>query len=153
MEQEPKQRAAIGIRTPGPGDEERIALLSLQLGYPSSPEEIRSRLLPILSDPGHAVYLAEGPGGFVAGWVHVCLHRSVETDFRAEVAGLVVDSEWRGRGIGRLLMEQAEAWARAQGCRAVTLRSNVIRAEAHRFYENLGYRRLKTQHAFLKSLA
>jgi hypothetical protein len=30
------------------------------------------------------------------------------------------------------------------------LRSNVIRKAAHAFHEKLGYKRIKTQHAFLK---
>jgi aminoglycoside 6'-N-acetyltransferase I len=27
-----------------------------------------------------------------------------------------VDPGWRGRGVGRALVQQAEAWARAKGC-------------------------------------
>jgi hypothetical protein len=32
------------------------------------------------------------------------------------------------------------------------LRSNVLRAEAHPFYEQLGFLRTKTQHAYVKPL-
>jgi GNAT superfamily N-acetyltransferase len=140
------------VRKIRPGDEERIAVLSGQLGYPSTPEEIRIRLDPILRDPRHAVYVAEAAGEAVSGWVHVFLYETVESDARAEVSGLVVDETRRRRGVGRILMQQAERWARERGCRMVSLRSNVIREEAHRFYEGLGYQRPKTQHAFRKRI-
>jgi GNAT superfamily N-acetyltransferase len=71
---------------------------------------------------------------------------------QAEIGGLVVGESHRGQGVGQLLMQQAEEWARARGCRAVYLRTNVIRTDAHRFYERLGYTRIKTQHAFRKNL-
>jgi len=71
----------------------------------------------------------------------------------AEVGGLVVDSRARGKGIGRTLMTAAEAWARERGYTRLMLRSNTIRAEAHRFYQNLGYTIVKSQHKFQKLIA
>ena len=55
-------------------------------------------------------------------------------------------------GIGKLLMERAEMWAREHGCKIVSLRSNVIRERAHAFYERLGYKHVKTQKSFRKVL-
>jgi GNAT superfamily N-acetyltransferase len=151
-----KPRAGAGrrteIRAARSGDERRVAELSRQLGYPSRTEQIRRRLKSIRRDPRHAVFVAEDADGRVAGWVHVFVYQVVEADPRAEVGGLVVDEAFRRRGAGRLLMERAERWALELGCGSVSLRSNVVRSEAHRFYENLGYRRVKTQHAFRKSL-
>jgi len=68
----------------------------------------------------------------------------------AEVGGLVVDSQSRGRGIGRSLMAAAEAWTRERGYSQLMLRSNTIRTEAHRFYQKLGYTIVKSQHKFQK---
>lgn len=76
----------------------------------------------------------------------------MESDPHAEIGGLVVDERHRDAGIGRLLLEQAEAWARAKGCGTIRLRSNIIRKEAHQFYLNVGYSNNKTQHAFAKTL-
>jgi len=55
-----------------------------------------------------------------------------------------------GTSVGRLLMQQAEQWAREQGYSEVILRSNVIRARAHKFYESLGYTPIKSQKVFRK---
>ena len=153
MSPEQPRETAAGIRPARRGDEPRIAALAGQLGYPAAPEEIRLRLESILENPAHALYVSEDAEAWVTGWVHVFLHQAIESAPRAEVGGLVVDSARRGRGVGQLLMERAEQWAREHGCREVSLRSNVVREEAHRFYQRLGYRIVKTQHAFRKSVA
>jgi len=57
-----------------------------------------------------------------------------------------------GTGVRRLLMQQAEQWARERGYREVVLRSNVIRTRARTFYESLGYTVTKTQNHFRKIL-
>ena len=49
-------------------------------------------------------------------------------------------------------MRRAEEWAGEKRCATVTLRSNVIREEAHAFYRSLGFSVYKTQHAFRKTL-
>lgn len=86
------------------------------------------------------------------GWVHVFLSRLLESDPEAEIGGLVVDQHHRGLGIGQRLVEEAERWARRQRCRSVRLRSNVIRTRAHAFYERLGFKVVKSQKVFRKSL-
>ncbi|MCG2767887.1 MAG: DUF5615 family PIN-like protein [Anaerolineae bacterium] len=50
------------------------------------------------------------------------------------------------------LKQQAEQWAREKVCWAVHVRSNVVRKDAHAFYETIGYRRIKTQFTFRKAL-
>jgi len=129
-----------------------MAGLATQLGYPSTAVEVRRRLGRILKQPGHAVFVVEKSGVGVVGWAHVFVHALVEGDTFAEVGGLVVDERERGQGIGQGLMSRVERWARARGAKNVSLRSNVIRKDAHAFYEKLGYQIIKTQFAFRKTL-
>jgi GNAT superfamily N-acetyltransferase len=98
------------------------------------------------------VFVAESPDGQVVGWVQACVRAVLVADRHAEVEGLVVDASWRGKGIGRALMKRAEQWARQRGCKVVRLRSNVVREGARPFYEALGYKVVKTQWAFRKTL-
>jgi GNAT superfamily N-acetyltransferase len=142
---------ALIIRPASPADVECLAALAGQLGYPSTLAQIEKRLRAIADDAGHAVFVAE-QNGAMAGYLDVFVLRTVESEPRAEIAGLVVDENARSRGVGRRLMESAEEWARAQGCNVVSLRSNVIRTRAHAFYERLGYSLIKTQKAFRKQL-
>jgi GNAT superfamily N-acetyltransferase len=64
----------------------------------------------------------------------------------------VVERAHRRKGIGRLLMYEAEEWARLQGCSVVRLWSSSARTASHLFYEQLGYTNIKTQYSFIKSL-
>lgn len=63
-----------------------------------------------------------------------------------------MQDEYRKLGIGRSLIQRGEEWARSQDCKGIFVRSNVVRQEAHRFYEHIGYVPLKTQLVLYKSL-
>ena len=145
------QSQTVRIRAAIEADAARIAELSGQLGYPSTREEILRRMRS-LAPADHALMVAETPVGEVIGWVHVSVNPLVESDLRAEINGLVVAEGQRSLGAGRLLLEEAERWARERSCQTVSLRSNVIRDRAHKFYERNGYQHYKTQKAFRKVL-
>jgi GNAT superfamily N-acetyltransferase len=146
--------ARFSIRVARAADAPRLAELSGELGYPAMPGELEERLRAIDGKADHVVFVAEAlPGGEpLAGWLHACLQRALESDPAVEIKGLVIDARWRGQGAGRLLMERAEQWAGEKRCPTVVLRSNVIREGAHVFYERLGYRIIKTQRVFRKDL-
>jgi GNAT superfamily N-acetyltransferase len=140
------------IREPGPGDAAALADLATQLGYPSTAKDITRRLGLLDGDTLRRVFVAE-VGGAVVGWVDVFARRMLLADGMAEVNGLVVGDDQRGRGIGVQLMEAAETWATSMGCEMMRVRSNVIRERAHRFYtERLGYEVVKQQMVFGKTL-
>jgi GNAT superfamily N-acetyltransferase len=111
------------------------------------------RLERLLSRPGQLVLVAERPDGLVVGWLHASEQELLESGARCEVLGLVVDELQRRRGVGRQLVAAAEAWAGERGLEQMAVRSNVARLESHAFYEKLGYRRVKTQHAYRKQLS
>jgi GNAT superfamily N-acetyltransferase len=145
------KRPQVSMRLARIEDTEELADLAAQLGYPSTPEEILERFESIHADSDHAIFIAEADGR-VIGWVHVFFYTLLVSKREAEIGGVVVDENHRGAGVGRRLMEQAETWARQRSCPSVYLRSNVIRSEAHKFYERIGYTRIKSQHALRKML-
>ena len=140
------------IRPARLGDAGQIADLCGQLGYPASEMQMQQRLAAVLGDHRHAVYVAEGEGAHLVGWLHVYVPWLLMLEGRAEIGGLVVDKGHRRSGIGRRLMVKAEGWARANGCEVVHLRSNVVREGAHRFYERLGYCQASRQQTFQKAV-
>jgi GNAT superfamily N-acetyltransferase len=144
--------AKIEIRAAMPEDFPQIAELAGQLGYPSTVEDIARRFEAMKNSADHDAFVAELSDGRIGGWVGVFVLRTVESDACVEISGLVVDERCRSRGVGLQLLERAEQWAREKGCRAVRLRSNVIRTRAHAFYERHGYEHVKTQKAFRKNL-
>lgn len=139
----------ISVRPARAEDADALAVLSTQLGYPSTREDLLRRLSVIEGRPHHAVFAAE-VDGVIAGWAHVLIDIHLESGEFAEVAGLVVDERLRGKGVGSRLLDAAEAWARERGAVTVRIRSNVIRADAHRFYRNALYSVRKEQKVFEK---
>jgi GNAT superfamily N-acetyltransferase len=58
---------------------------------------------------------------------------------RAQVEAVRVRSDHRGNGLGLALLRWAEAQARQRGCGLVQLTTDASRADAHRFYQRLGF--------------
>ncbi len=145
-------QATCAVRTPEPGDYDKMADLAGQLGYRSTAAEVRLRLSEMTDSSQYAVYVAQLPEGQIGGWITVHMFRAVELDTCAEISGLIVDCEVRSRGIGKVLLDAAEAWARSRGCAVISVHSNVKRGRAHAFYKRNGYEWTKTQEEFRKSL-
>jgi GNAT superfamily N-acetyltransferase len=148
--------ATFSIRPARIEDAEALADLSAQLGYPSSTGEVRRRLVPLLGQAGHVILVAEADGPeshrHCLGWIHGFVKHTIEADPAVELGGLVVDEAWRGRGVGRSLIDAVELWARGVECGTLTIRCNAIRERAHVFYQKLGYSVVKTQRIFRKNV-
>lgn len=132
-------------------DASEIARLAGELGYQSPVDAIRARLQVLSQHPDHLIRVAED-GNALRGWIAVEHRRTLESGERIEIVGLVVDAEFRGAGVGRMLVADAEQWARSLGLASISVRSNVTRDASHPFYERLGYVRRKTQHYYIKKL-
>ncbi|HEY6945347.1 MAG TPA: GNAT family N-acetyltransferase [Candidatus Acidoferrum sp.] len=142
----------LRIRRAKSADAPRLAELATQLGYPSTAAQLRQRLRQISPASQNAVFVAEAEGAGVVGWLHVSKQALLESDIRAEVNGLVVKDGQRSLGAGARLLVAAEDWACKHGCKSMSVRSNVIRERAHKFYERNGYEHYKTQKSFRKPL-
>ena len=55
------------------------------------------------------------------------------------VENVIVDSRYRGKGIGRKIFEELDRFAIENHCEYALLVSSGFRKEAHRFYEAMGY--------------
>ena len=127
-----------------------LAKLMSELGYPTSFEEMNRRLEEISADPSYGTLVAETDGQ-VLGVVGLHLERFYEKNEPcARLMALVVGSEHRDRGVGRALISAAEDWARRRGAGEVMLTTHKRRADAHRFYRNVGYE--ATGYRFYKEL-
>lgn len=58
---------------------------------------------------------------------------------RAQIESVRVSSSRRGQGLGRFLFEWAIEESRRRNCVLVQLTTDKARADAHRFYESLGF--------------
>lgn len=141
----------VEIRPAAPDDTSAMAALSAQHGYPTPDEIFEERLGHLLGRDDQVVAVAARDGS-VVGWIHAAEQWFLEAPRRCEILGLVVDRAARRLGIGQRLVVTVERWAAGRGLGEMSVRSNVVRAESHPFYERLGYDRTKTQHVYRKRL-
>lgn len=134
-------------------DAAAVARLTGELGYPTDEAGLLERLTSVVGDPAdHVVLVAVDEDDVPVGWAHVERLRLLQRPPSAQLLGLVVGAEHRSGGIGSALLERSEAVARAWGCGALLIRSNVTRAAAHAFYERAGYTGVKISRLFEKRL-
>jgi GNAT superfamily N-acetyltransferase len=89
---------------------------------------------------GATIFIAEDEHGAALGFIH--LHTGDDYYYKeahGHIADLIVAAEGEGRGVGRVLMERAEEWARAQGFRWLTLNVFAQNLRARELYQRLGY--------------
>lgn len=128
----------VTMRPATPDDADRIAGLFTDEGYPAGPSDIVARL-GTLGGPDSAVSVAVADGevlGFVA--VHL-VPRFEHGDRFARIVALVVDAGVRERGIGRVLMAEAERIATTAGAAFIEVTAGRHRADALHLYEAVGY--------------
>ena len=133
-------------------DAAALAELAGQLGYPATGPALAARLADLLARPDeHRIWVARSDDRSI-GWLHAFVARYLVDDPYAEIGGLVVAEGERGHGVGALLLAAVDDWARSKGFDRVGVHSNVLRADAHRFYERAGFVLEKRQGVFTRKL-
>ena len=131
--------ADIAIRNATVADSERIAALVSELGYRTSASQMRQRLEAIRRDRDYDTLVACDEGE-VVGFIGTRIGRLYEGDEQyGQIMALAVAADHQRRGIGRMLMQAAEASLVKRGARLLIVTSGNHRADAHAFYENRGY--------------
>ena len=94
----------------------------------------------VTTPPAGSVVLLASSHNEPLGFVHL---ETTPEFFTGEpqgyVANLAVKETGEGKGVGKALMEAAEAWTRAQGMRHLTLYVFAGNARARTFYARLGF--------------
>ncbi len=129
------------IRAATPNDAPSLSALVAQLGYPAPAEAIPSRLANMGRSDDNTVLVAEEDGqiiGVMAARVMWVIHLDAPL---AWLTALVVLDSARGRGIGSMLLDRAEEWAKHMGAQKISLSSAMHRTDTHTYYDNRGYER------------
>ncbi len=103
-------------------------------------EDIRERIVPGLRDHPTTLVLLAVVDGRIVG-IAVCFFGF--STFRARpllnIHDLAVLPEFRGQGIGGLLLSEVEKRARQRGCCKLTLEVRIDNERACKLYERLGF--------------
>lgn len=110
---------------------------------PNGPAREPDYYLGLISDESTAVLIAEMDGKIV-GSVHALVRNAPDFPILvprrfAIVDSIVVKVGYRKRGIGRMLLEAVEEWAKMSGASSIELNVYEFNDEAITFYENLGF--------------
>jgi GNAT superfamily N-acetyltransferase len=120
-------------------DFEILTELIKELGYPSNKNNISERLYKIKSNKDYKTLVAEVDGK-VVGFIGLCKLYAYEYDGEyVRIISLVVNENYRDKGIGTKLLKSGEKWAINEGTIAIALNSGIKREKAHEFYNSNGY--------------
>ena len=115
--------------------------LVCELGYKTTPAEMRRRLRSILDDGNYRTLVAEVDGK-VCGMIGTLAYASYEHNGPSgRILAVVTLANARRRGIGRALIASAEKAFAQKAVTRVSLDTRLTRKDAHQFYESLGYGR------------
>jgi len=145
----PKPPPTPQLRDARPSDAPRLVELIRFLGHEIDEKSVRRNLSALRKDGETPLVATLGKQvvGLCGISARVNIHRDAPI---GRISPLVVADEAQGHGIGRMLVDAAEAWMRKKGCKLVEVTSNDRRTEAHAFYRHMGYER--TSIRFAKTL-
>jgi len=137
------------LRDAKPADAPAIVALVQLLGHTVDEKGVRERINLLAAD--NLAPLVATLDKKIVGLCGISLMAAIHRERPVgRINILVVAEEARGQGIGRLLLEAAEAQLRELGCGLVEITSNDRLTEAHAFYRAMGYER--TSIRFAKTL-
>lgn len=89
----------------------------------------------------------------VIGYIHGSPYELLFSDSLVNVLGFVVREIYRNQGIGSILIDRLEEWAKDNGFSGIKLLSHPSRIQSHKFYERRGYMFTKDQKNYIKNLS
>lgn len=111
-------------------------------GAPEEPTRDAAHWASSIAKPTATTFVAE-EGGHIVGFVNVSVQdesHSLLSPLRvARVGSVGVSAVHRGHGIGKSLMQHAEAWAQGQGAAELRLNVWAFNSVAMQLYRELGY--------------
>ncbi len=140
---------SINVREVKITDYTDIYLLNQELGYSYPKEKVKERITYITQNTKDIIFVAQQDNE-VIGYIHGSPYELLYSDSLINILGFVVKEKHRSTGVGNMLVNHFECWAKENGYRGVRLVSGFDRLSAHRFYQKHGYVNRKDQKNFVK---
>ena len=121
---------------------EAFARLAPQLSA-DAPLPTAERLQRIISSPTSHLLAATTDDGTIAG-VLTLVFFDIPTYCKAWIEDVITDSNYRGQGIGRALVERAVEMAHEYGVDGIYLTSRPSREVARALYRKIGFKEVPT---------
>ncbi|MGE0093280.1 MAG: N-acetyltransferase family protein [Alphaproteobacteria bacterium] len=114
-------------------------LFAIETAFTVDPARQEMGLRALLASSNAHILAAETDSGIVGMCTVQLTVSTAEGGPSGLIEDVVVDRAWRGRGIGRALLDEAESWARAQGASRVQLLADQRNGPALDFYAGRGW--------------
>ena len=96
----------------------------------------------IILYPNYKIYVARYNNKIVGTFSLIILDNIIHLGKSSGlVEAVVVDKNFRSKGIGKNMMEYAINMCKQNNCYKMSLSSNINRKKAHKFYEGLGFKK------------
>jgi ribosomal protein S18 acetylase RimI-like enzyme len=115
------------------------ALFAIEEDFVFDESRQRRGLALMLANERGCVLVAEAEGRVIGMCTGQLLVSTAEGGLSLLVEDVVVGEQWRGRGVGRLLMEAVSDWARANQVSRLQLLADRNNTPALDFYRSLGW--------------
>jgi GNAT superfamily N-acetyltransferase len=126
-------------------------LIINELGYAGLDlEQLKIRMEQMLSDGNYETFVARHDGA-VVGFIGLCKGIAFETEGKyMRIIAFAVESRCQNKGIGTMLLNKAEQYARENSINLISVSSGLQREAAHGFYETKGF--TKKGYTFKKTI-
>lgn len=119
------------------------------LGYNYDIDSTHKNLKHIIHKTKDTIFVAE-LDGTVVGYIHASDYECTYANSLKNIMALAVIHNKQGLGIGRMLLDFTEIWAKEEGADGMRLISGCEREDAHNFYIACGYSHRKNHKNFVK---
>jgi|GEM_PF-366945 len=116
-----------------------------------SEDQVKKKIEIITTQTKDVIFVCEC-GEEIIGYIHGSPYELLFSESLVNVLGLVVKPAYRNQGVGTMLLEHLEQWSKDNGFTGMKLLSHPSRIQAHRLYEQRGYKFTKEQRNFIKKL-
>jgi GNAT superfamily N-acetyltransferase len=107
-----------------------------------SVSEARAQLSVLKQYPSFRVFVALIENAVVGTYELLIMDNLAKRGRKSGIVEAVaVRPDYQGQGVGRAMMQHALEQCREGGCYKLTLSSNLVREDAHKFYDALGFKR------------
>ncbi len=148
--------STLEIRPPRPNEHEPWLDLRVELWPDQTREDLQHDQRRLLRDLSrNAVFVAVRPQGQLIGFIEASIRDWAEgcsTEPVGYIEGWFVSAAHRRSGIGRQLIEAAEAWAISQGCSEMGSDAELWNDVSHKAHHALGYTEATRLVCFSKKL-
>jgi N-acetylglutamate synthase-like GNAT family acetyltransferase len=117
-----------------------IKVLLAQLGYPDLRESAVAEKIKAHSEIPYSLLVADIKNqvvGFIALHWFELMHWEGKM---GRISAFCVDENFRSKGVGKKLLDEAEKLLWSKGCAKIEVTSNARRTRTHEFYLRLGYK-------------